>query len=173
MHMPIEIERKFLLKDDTWRNHINTNGILCKQGYILAEKGKTVRVRVADNNGYVTVKGETAGARRPEYEYSIPVDDAEEMISLFCENRIVEKIRYEITHDTNLWEVDEFLGENTGLVIAEIELEDENQDVHLPEWVGQEVTCDGRFANARLALHPYSMWEQTGTDCKHPPGACR
>lgn len=151
-----EIERKFLVKGDGWR--ASSQGIRYRQGYIQTAGGTTVRIRSAGEVGYVTFKGKTQGMTRSEYEYKIPVGDADEMLELFCRRPLIEKIRYRIPHDQQIWEVDEFLGENHGLIIAEIELTDESQKISLPEWIGEEVTSDHRYFNSNLAQHPFKAW---------------
>jgi len=155
-NMPQEIERKFLVKGDDWRSL--GAGKHYKQGYIASEQGRTVRVRVVGEQAWLTIKGNTQGIARAEYEYPLPLDDALEMLENLCPPPLVEKTRYRITHKGNVWEVDEFAGDNAGLVIAEIELNDPDQAIALPEWVGQEVSDDPRYFNVNLAKHPYSQW---------------
>ena len=118
-----------------------------------------MRVRRVDDRGYITIKGKTTGASRAEYEYEIPSPDALALLEHLCEQPIIEKIRYRIAYEGLIWEVDEFQGENRGLVIAEVELTDERQPVILPPWVDQEVTTDARYYNANLFKHPFSQWE--------------
>jgi len=154
--MPQEIERKFLLKNDTWRQA--AEGVRYRQGYLCTEKERTVRVRTAGDTGYLTIKGESVGATRSEYEYTIPRADADEMLDRLCLRPIIEKVRYKIPFAGLTWEVDEFEGENAGLLLAEVELESEDQAVELPEWAGEEVTGDPRYYNASLITHPYSRW---------------
>jgi len=154
--MPQEIERKFLLKNDTWRQA--AEGVRYRQGYLCTEKERTVRVRTAGDTGYLTIKGESVGATRSEYEYTIPRADADEMLDRLCLRPIIEKVRYKIPFAGLTWEVDEFEGENAGLLLAEVELESEDQAVELPEWAGEEVTGDPRYYNASLITHPYSHW---------------
>src|SRR5262252_3484667 len=133
-----EIERKFLVKSDAWRDQ--AQGKRYRQGYLSTVKERTVRVRTAGNSGFLTIKGITVAASRPEYEYEIPVADANEMLDHLCEHPLIEKTRYRISHDGLTWEVDEFEGDNRGLITAEVELKDEHQSVTLPNWVGREVT---------------------------------
>ena len=152
--MGLEIERKFLVTGDGWRQVEPT--YFC-QGYLSRDKHRTVRVRIAGDQGVLTIKGLNVGAVRPEVEYQIPVADAEEMLKL-CEQPLIEKNRYVVGFAGNHWEVDEFLGENLGLVVAEIELESESQSFEKPDWVGEEVTEDPRYFNSRLAAEPYSTW---------------
>ncbi|NLX63548.1 MAG: CYTH domain-containing protein [Clostridiaceae bacterium] len=153
--MAREIERKFLVLNDDFKK--GTNGILYRQGYLCADPKRTVRVRTVGNTGYLTIKGASKGAARTEFEYSIPKEDAEELL-LLCETPLIEKYRYFISYKGYTWEVDEFLGENKGLVIAEIELESETQEIELPPWVGAEVTSDPRYYNSSLARFPFSRW---------------
>lgn len=154
--MATEIERKFLVKSEEWRNL--ATGIIYRQGYIATKKGTTVRVRMAGNQGYLTIKGTSQGISRAEYEYEIPAADAQEMLDNLCEPPLIEKTRYKIAIDDLVWEVDEFVGENQGLIIAEVELSDANQTINIPNWIGQEVSDDARYYNANLVQHPYSQW---------------
>ena len=151
-----EIERKFLLKDDTWRGQ--DAGKRYRQGYLSTVKERTVRVRTAGDKGFLTVKGLTVGASRSEYEYEIPVADANEMLDRLCERPLIEKTRYRVPDNGLVWEIDEFEGENSGLIVAEVELKDEHQSVTLPDWVGLEVTGDPRYFNANLVAKPFSKW---------------
>lgn len=154
--MGVEIERKFLVKGDAWK----TLGVAhnYKQGYLNATKERTVRVRMVEEDGYVTIKGPRTGAARAEYEYPIPGADAQEIIETLCEKPIVEKIRRKIPFGGFIWEVDEFLGVNAGLVVAEIELKDEAQAFEKPDWIGEEVTEDPRYSNSNLVRKPFSAW---------------
>jgi CYTH domain-containing protein len=152
--MGTEIERKFLVQGEAWRSSPAT--YLC-QGYLNRDKQRTVRVRIAGELGYLTIKGQTQGATRSEFEYSIPFADARQMLAM-CDGPVVEKRRYVVDVHGLTWEVDEFLGDNAGLIIAEVELESEDQEVELPDWVGLEVTDDPRYYNSNLATHPYKAW---------------
>ena len=154
--MPTEIERKFLVKSEEWRT-LGT-GTIYRQGYIATKKGTTVRVRLAGNQGYITIKGTSKGISRAEYEYPIPTEDAQEMLDNLCEPPLIEKTRYKIEIAGLIWEVDEFSGKNQGLIVAEVELTDANQTIEMPDWIGQEVSDDTRYYNANLAQHPYSEW---------------
>ena len=155
--MGIEIERKFLVKGDRWRS-LGT-GEFYRQGYLAtAQAGATVRVRVAGDRGYITVKGTTVGSRRAEFEYQIPVSDAQEMLDTLCHQPLIEKTRYKIPLGSLIWEVDEFAGANAGLIVAEVELQDPQQAIELPDWIGLEVTEDARYFNAYLAQVPFSQW---------------
>ena len=151
-----EIERKFLVKNDSWRGQVD--GKRYRQGYLSTVKERTVRVRTAGDKGFLTIKGITVGASRSEYEYEIPVADANEMLYQLCEQPLIEKIRYRISHTGLVWEVDEFEGENRGLITAEIELKDEHQSVTLPAWIGEEVTGDPQYFNANLVAKPFITW---------------
>jgi CYTH domain-containing protein len=152
--MATEIERKFLVTGDAWRQPDPTP---MSQGYLSRTKERTVRVRVAGDRAYLTVKGATVGVSRPEFEYEIPVADAEAMLTM-CDGPIVRKQRHLVTHRGSQWEVDEFSGDNAGLVVAEIELEREDQPFEHPEWLGREVTHDPRYLNSNLAVTPYREW---------------
>lgn len=154
--MGLEIERKFLLANNKWRKNANSGNSI-KQGYLNSHIERTVRVRVTKNKSTLNVKGKTAKTTRLEYEYEIPLLEAEQLLEL-CEKPIIEKTRYEIVENGNLWEVDEFEGDNSGLIIAEIELESEDQEVILPQWIGEEVSDDTRYYNSSLMKHPFKDW---------------
>ena len=153
--MGVEIERKFLLKGEDWR--ALGEPLLLRQGYLSSNPARVVRVRVEGDQAYMTVKSKSVGATRGEWEYPIPLSDANELLAL-CEPPLVEKFRRKIAFAGNVWEVDEFLGANAGLVVAEIELGSENQPFERPDWIGAEVTHDARYFNSALARHPYSAW---------------
>jgi adenylate cyclase len=155
--MGMEIERKFLLKDDSWKNS-GVKPLVLKQGYIKNSETGVVRIRISDSTGFITVKGKTRNASRLEYEYEIPVKDAEEMLHKLCDKPLVEKKRYNITHGGFQWSVDQFTGANLGLVVAEIELDTEEQAFGRPPWLGKEVTHDPRYFNSNLIATPYSDW---------------
>lgn len=154
--MGIEVERKFLVKGEGWRR-LGT-GVAYRQGYLVSGGGRTVRVRTAGERGYLTIKGPSSGISRAEYEYEIPLADAEEMLATLCEGPLIEKTRFRIPWQGLVWEVDEFAGENAGLVIAELELSEPDQAVDLPEWIGEEVSGDRRYYNSQLAKNPYRRW---------------
>lgn len=154
--MGTEIERKFLLVGDSWR--ALAKGTKYRQGYLNSTKERVVRVRTIDDKGYLTIKGITTGATRVEYEYDIPENDATAMLDDLCEQPIIEKNRYKIDFAGFIWEVDEFFGENQGLVVAEVELESEEQSFEKPEWVGEEVTGDPKYFNSNLILNPFTKW---------------
>jgi len=155
--MGIEIERKFLLKDDSWQKEAKELLVL-RQGYIKNSVEKVVRIRTSNKRGFITVKGRTHNLSRLEYEYEIPFSDAEEMLDYLCEKPLIEKNRFMIHHRGCNWSVDKFLGSNLGLVVAEIELEKEEQPFEPPPWIGQEVTWDPRYFNSNLIENPYSTW---------------
>lgn len=154
--MSVEIERKFQVLDDRWKTP--GQGVLLRQGYLSSSPERIVRVRIEGDNAMLTIKGRTVGATRGEWEYPIPLEDAQVFLDSLCERPIIEKYRYRIPYQGLTWEVDEFLGDNAGLVVAEVELGREDQPFAKPEWVGQEVTHDARYFNANLLRHPYSKW---------------
>ena len=187
--MGLEIERKYLVTSDEWRN-LGTRRYYC-QGYLTDDPNTTVRVRItnkssdcisanddansgtshsglsspapitvrdSDQYAYLTIKGAVKDLVRPEFEYEIPVQDAENMLNLWCQSSAIEKYRYRIPLGDLIWEVDEFLGNNHGLVIAEVELTERDQSINLPTWIGEEVSGDIRYYNSYLAKHPYSTW---------------
>lgn len=154
--MAQEIERKFLVIGDDWQ--ALGQGRLYRQGYIPTVDARTVRVRVIDTEGYITLKGPAKDLVRLEFEYPIPITDAEDMLLHLCDAPLIEKRRYRIPIDDVVWEVDQFLGANQGLVLAEVELSDPQQAVTLPAWIGQEVTHDKRYFNSYLARHPFQTW---------------
>jgi adenylate cyclase len=154
--MPLEIERKYLVRSDSWRTP--GTGTRYRQGYLSTEPGRNVRVRLGAGRGVLTIKGLAVNLARPEYEYPIPVAEANEMLDTLCLKPILEKIRYTIEHAGLLWEVDEFEGENAGLIIAEVELAEADQRILLPDWVGEEVTDDPRYYNASLITNPFATW---------------
>ena len=157
--MGIEIERKFLLKNDQWRTR-GDDPLLLRQGYIKNSRKGVVRIRTAGTRGFITVKGETRGASRLEYEYEIPLEDAGEMLEILCEKPLIEKKRVSIEHRGFHWVIDEFFGENQGLLVAELELASEDQPFEVPPWLGREVTWDPKYLNANLIKNPYSRWQK-------------
>ncbi len=154
--MAIEIERKFLLRNDDWRS--GAVGTSYRQGYLTIDPERTVRVRIAGDQGFLTIKGKTEGMSRSEFEYCIPLADATQLLDTLCLRPLIEKVRYCVPYADCLWEIDEFAGENAGLILAEIELETSDQQVELPLWVGKEVTTDPRYYNASLSQNPYRNW---------------
>lgn len=155
--MATEIERKFLVIGEEWRK--SATGTIYRQGYIFSDVRRTVRVRVAGEKGFLTIKGTAVGLARPEFEYAIPTEDAMLMLDTLCDRPLIEKTRYVLKQGDLTWEIDEFAGENQGLIVAEVELKDENQSVELPSWIGPEVSHDPRYFNAALAKHPFSQWK--------------
>ena len=154
--MAQEIERKFLVKGNAWRTD---NGTLIRQGYLHNQIDGIVRVRVKGERAYLTIKGSTTGIMRLEFEYEIPLQEAIEMLDKLCQKPLIEKMRHEVQVGGFKWEIDEFLGENAGLVVAEIELEDGNLEFPKPDWVGVEVSEEVRYLNANLVKNPYSKWD--------------
>jgi adenylate cyclase len=154
--MGVEIERKFLLRGDAWREL--GEPVLLRQGYLSSHKERVVRVRIEGGQGVLTIKGRTVGMTRGEWEYPIPLDEAAELLDGLCERPLIEKYRRRIAVGPHVWEVDEFLGANAGLVVAEIELASEDEAFERPDWIGEEVSDDVRYLNANLIRHPFSAW---------------
>ncbi len=154
--MAIEIERKFLLCSDEWRTQVSNKNLM-RQGY-LSNNNASVRVRVVENRAQINIKSATLGMSRNEYEYEIPVTDAQEMLNNLCEKPIIEKIRHYVTYANHEWEIDEFSGENAGLIVAEIELNDVTEKIDKPIWLGKEVTEEQKYYNVCLVRHPYKDW---------------
>lgn len=155
--MGLEIERKFLVVGDGWRE--GGRRARLRQGYLCASKDRSVRVRLEDGRGTLTIKGPTRGAARSEFEYPIPARDAAALLRL-CEKPLIEKSRTRVRHRGRLWEIDEFAGANAGLVLAEIELRRADENIPLPPWAGTEVTRDPRYLNANLFKLPYRSWRR-------------
>ena len=149
-----EIERKFMVKEGTWRN---VKGTRYRQGYLNSAKERNVRVRTMEDKAYLTIKGIAIGASRMEFEYEIPLQDADELLEI-CEKPLIEKTRYKVQEGGFVWEVDEFFRENQGLIVAEVELESEDQEFPKPDWVREEVTEDPRYFNSNLIKNPYANW---------------
>jgi adenylate cyclase len=154
--MAIETERKFLVNGDAWRSL--AAGVPYRQGYICAVDGRTVRVRIAGDQGFLTIKGPSIGISRSEFEYPIPLSDAQELLDTLCQPPLIEKVRYRIPVQDLVWEVDEFGGENQGLIVAEVELSDPERAIDLPDWIGAEVSDDRRYYNSNLSRHPFTRW---------------
>lgn len=156
--MGVEIERKFLVDHEAWHKMKKPDGVHYRQGYILNDDKRSVRVRVTDKHSYLTLKGSgDSHVSRKEYEYEIPVSDGKELLKAFTKSG-TEKIRYRIPAGDFTWEVDEFLGDNAGLIVAEIELKNEQDKFEKPDWVTREVTDDERYTNSSLAVHPFKDW---------------
>lgn len=157
--MPIEIERKFLVKGEAWRALAEWEGQPIRQGYICRDPQRTVRVRVYGKKGFLTIKTASTGILRDEFEYGIPFDQACELLERVCIHPLIEKTRYRILWGEFVIEVDEFSNENAGLIIAEIELPDEHTALKIPYWLGKDVSQDVRYRNSQLAIKPYGSWE--------------
>lgn len=155
--MAIEIERKFLVTGDGWRAASDT-GTRYVQGYIVGSRDASVRIRVQGDEAFLNIKSATLGVWRMEFEYPIPLADAEEMLKSLCEKPLIEKTRYFLRQGAHEWEIDVFAGDNAGLVVAEIELGDEDEDFARPAWLGEEVSHDARYYNVSLVKHPYKDW---------------
>lgn len=159
--MAVEIERKFLLKNDNWKSQV-TKTLAIKQGYLQSglEKSQksSVRIRISNQQANINIKSVDLIMVRQEFEYAIPLSDAQQMLSTLCDDIVVEKTRYHVPHASHLWEVDIFEAQNAGLQMAEIELTDIDEPFELPDWIGEEVTSDERFYNIYLLKHPYKQW---------------
>lgn len=154
--MAKEIERKFLLNSDTWRSDATHQH--CVQGYLCTGPPASVRVRIIDGVAKLNIKQSILGIERDEYEYPIPLDEAQDILNSLCDDLKVEKNRYRVNYEGFTWEIDEFLGENDGLIVAEIELEHAQQAFPMPPWIGNEVSEDLRYYNTYLSKHPFSTW---------------
>lgn len=154
--MAVEIERKFLVRNESFK--MFSTGVLYRQGYLNRDKHRTVRVRVAGELAFITIKGLTNGMERLEFEYPIVVKDANEMLEMLCIKPLIEKLRYHLMADGHLWEVDEFIGDNEGLTSAEVELKSDDEEVIIPNWIGEEVTGDLKYYNSNLVIHPFKNW---------------
>ncbi len=154
-----EIERKFLVKDDSWRRCCH-KGKRYRQGYLSSDSKRVVRVRIEEERGVLTIKGPATDTVRSEFEYEIPVSDASTLLAELSIPPVIEKTRYSLAIDGLTWEVDEFKGENSGLIIAEVELDHPDQVITLPAWVGREVTGEVRFYNTSLIRYPYNRWSR-------------
>ena len=157
--MGTEIERKFLVRNDAWRQEV-TKTLVLRQGYLATDPRCTVRVRVSGSTAWLTIKGEPVNGETPEFEYPVPEKDAVAMLALLARQPLVEKKRHLIPRDGLVWEVDEFLGHNAGLIIAEIELASSGQVFPLPSWIDREVTGERQYYNANLVSRPFCSWPQ-------------
>lgn len=153
-----EVERKFLIRDESWREHAD-EGQRMRQGYLIGAARASIRVRTAGEQAWLNIKSATLGVERREYEYPVPLADAEEMLAELCERPLIEKVRYELAWGGHTWEIDVFEGENAGLIVAEIELADAEEAFERPPWLGEEVSDDPRYYNVCLIHHPYSQWD--------------
>ena len=156
--MAIEIEHKFLLKNNDWRKQV-VRSIEYKQGYLSAQPTSSIRVRISDTQAWLNIKSSTIGSHRNEYEYEIPLLDANEILSTLCAKPIIEKTRHFVVDDNNTWEIDEFSGVNQGLIVAELEISEIGKVFTKPSWLGLEVTDDLRYYNNNLARYPYTEWK--------------
>jgi adenylate cyclase len=155
--VPTETEHKYLVNVESWKHISPDKSVQIKQAYLLTDPNKTIRIRTAGGSGFITIKGKTVGASRPEYEYNIPLSEAVELINRFCSD-LIEKTRHYVLHENKTWEVDVFEGSNKGLIIAEIELTSEHETYIKPHWVESDVTHDPKYANSNLSMNPYCMW---------------
>ena len=156
--MALEIERKYLV--DLKKLGTLENGTRIKQGYLSTNKDAVVRVRVKNDKAYLTIKGSNIGVTRLEFEYEIPLIEANEMLDKLCQKPVIDKTRYLIDFENHTWELDIFYGENEGLVVVEVELSSEDETIILPSWVKEEVTSDARYYNSNLMKHPFKDWEE-------------
>ena len=156
--MAKEIERKFLVKNDDFKN--NSVAVLFRQGYLSTDIDRVVRVRIEGNQAKLTIKGRNSGMTRDEFEYEIPVDQAKELLDKLCLKPIIEKYRYKVEVDNLIWEVDQFMGDNEGLIIAEVEVPSEDYRFDIPEWIDKEVTGIERYYNSYISQHPYKNWQK-------------
>lgn len=154
-----EIERKFLVKDDRWK--VGVVGVNYRQGYLSSNNQCVVRIRTEGKSAFLTIKGKNRGLIRSEFEYPIPLAEANEMLYNLCNTPLIEKTRYHIEFAGMLWEIDEFKGDNHGLIVAEVELENEQQEIEKPEWIGEEVSYDPRYYNVNLVKNPFCKWKKT------------
>ncbi len=159
--MATEIERKFLVLDDSWRQHV-TRSCHYRQGYMGSVDTCSIRVRTENGKANLNIKSATLGITRKEYDYEIPIEDANEMLESLCEKPLIEKTRYFVEHGDHTWEIDVFSGDNAGLIVAEVELQDTGEEFQLPDWAGDEVSDDPRYYNVCLIKHPYRDWASQG-----------
>ena len=155
--MGIEIERKFLVDHVRWEELEKSLGEFYRQGYLLTDPQKTIRIRQTSDKGFLTIKGISVGATRAEYEYEIPCDEAKELLDQFSVAEL-SKVRYKIPIGNHIWEVDVFSGKNIGLIVAEIELKSEDETLNIPDWIDREVTGEEKYYNSNLVLEPYNDW---------------
>lgn len=156
--MATEIERKFLVRNDGWRTHAR-DGIRMRQGYLSGAEGCSMRIRSGGGAAHLNIKSATLGVWRREYEYPIPLSDAEELLDHLCMRPLIEKTRYHVEHAGHIWEVDVFEGDNAGLIVAEIELDSEDEPFEKPAWAGEEVSHEPRYYNVCLVKHPFKEWK--------------
>ena len=163
--MATETERKFLISNSDWRKSVYQQKQIA-QGYLSTNPVRTVRIRISDQIGIITIKGKSEGISRQEFEYEIPLDDAKALIKL-CERSIIEKTRNLVKYQDKTWEIDEFYGDNAGLIVAEVELNDEKESIEIPDWIGNEVSGQRRYYNASLIQYPFKKWSQEGLNTTH------
>ncbi len=156
--MALEIEHKFLVKNNDWQQ-LTTNSMQFKQGYLVSDSTKSLRVRVSDNKAWLNIKSATIGTQRHEYEYAIPLQDGLDILNTLCEKPVIEKTRHLVPFKQHTWEIDVFTGDNEGLIVAEIELSAAGENFEIPEWIGQEVTDDIRYYNNNLCKNAYKNWK--------------
>jgi CYTH domain-containing protein len=157
--MAIEIERKYKVTTDEYKQLAKP--LYCKQGYLDTQNEPLVRIRIMGEKAYLTLKGKNDGISRLEFEYEIPVEDGNALLSTFCPTTLIEKNRFILSVENTTWEVDEFLGENVGLVVAEVELTSKNSVFYKPSWIGKEISQHTRYYNYKLVKHPFSKWENS------------
>lgn len=157
--MALEVEHKFLLRSDDWRPLVERS-VFYRQGYLSGSPLSSVRVRVSDDHAWLNIKSATIGSHRQEFEYEIPLSDANAILDDLCHKPLIEKVRHFVSHGRHLWEIDEFRGDNTGLIVAEVELSQIGESFEKPLWIGEEVTSDLRYYNNNLVKHPYKDWNK-------------
>ncbi|MBF0265581.1 MAG: CYTH domain-containing protein [Gammaproteobacteria bacterium] len=156
--MAKEIERKFLVVSDNWKEDVS-NSIIFKQGYFKGDNlSASIRVRIEGDVAKLNIKGATIGIVRDEFEYDIPIEEANQLLSLYCKKPYIEKTRYYVNYQSHLFEIDEFIGDNKGLVVAEVELSSENESIDLPDWVGEDVSEQTKYYNNNLVENPFKQW---------------
>lgn len=157
--MALEVEHKFLLASDAWRQQVE-GSVFYRQGYLSGSPLSSVRVRVSDQHAWLNIKSATIGSHRQEYEYEIPLSDANAILDDLCHKPLIEKIRHFVSYGQHVWEIDEFMGDNAGLIVAEVELSQIGESFEIPAWIGAEVTSDLRYYNNNLVKHPYKDWNK-------------
>ena len=157
--MATEIERKFLILNQDWQEHVGAE-VHIAQGYLASNEFSSTRIRIQDDKANINIKSATLGISRTEFEYVIPVDDAQQMINDLCVKPVIEKTRYFVRHNKHTWEIDVFSGDNEGLIVAEIELSSTDEAFETPSWIGEEVSNDARYYNVCLVKNPYNTWSK-------------
>ena len=155
--MAVEIERKYLVVNDKWKPFVESEAAM-KQGYLATVANASIRVRVAKGRAYLNIKSATVGIRRAEYEYEIPLQDGEEMLANLTSGSVIDKVRYKVRCGDHVWDLDLFHGDNSGLMVAEVELDSEDETFEMPQWAGEEVSGDVKYYNSSLVKHPYCDW---------------